>query len=652
MLSAFYDLFIDDDASSVSPSVIVPDANPHAPQPITTETPTLRLASSQLPPPRHPNFDDNMTAFADGALSIHEALSNGDILAGARLWAALTELVNATSSSSTTTRNGSGQNSSRRRRGGGYDSTRIIESDDDGDGVDNDAPSLLLDPRKEMLIDLATRVAAAAVARLRKLDGDIVSGMASPDDARVIWLAAARTAPTIEEPSSIFAGIVRAHFARFTLEKTQKITKNIIYTKKNDAVVHPLLSLHFSIISRVLPPRAAAHFLTSQANIRAAAAIAAAMALEEAVTIVDDDDEVNNIISSSDLPLTQPPLVTAASGIRDARNRSAAAATATAAAAIPTPGPASTALSVLTLVLGEAAAWSTGLMSQDAPHSARFAVALALRSAAANAALECINAYREAAALDATLQMASILVDSASIQPRNGGGGGGGGGGGVVNNNTATTSAGIIQSNGEWAAAAMIAVNTWATKSLEAVTGGGRDDDVDDKVSEREGERVKFKEFELNGGGGGGVDDGLRPILRIIFTTPKGVTCTPPPQYSLFPPLVLSLPAAMAVCDEACDQAAYACALIERYEVLSRRSVGVGMTVLEATDVECAALERAMQRLQSDYVAVEHAFLLNALREATRDPPPLRARALAIKLSDGEGSGGGGGGVAEKLGVQ
>jgi hypothetical protein len=94
----------------------------------------------------------------------------------------------------------------------------------------------------------------------------------------------------------------------------------------------------------------------------------------------------------------------------------------------------------------------------------------------------------------------------------------------------------------------------------------------------------------------------------------------------------------MAICDEACDQISYACAVVERFQTVSLRTLGVsnsGMSAVSlADDAEYSHLERAMQRLQSDYVAIERAFLMNALREATRDPPAPRAQALRTAPSN------------------
>ena len=587
-------------------------------------------------------------AFADGALGVHECLSRWDIASAARLISSLAVLVDASS-----------------------------ETSDVG-------------ARKEMLADLRSRVGAVASMRLAVLAREIAGGAATADAARLMWLAAADAAPEDFRSTDAFAGIVTSQFRSFADDALRGASGG---GSENTCAAtaprpHPLVWRHFNTLTNVLPLAASQRFHAAESDVRAAAAIAAASAEAAAAALAaaarsEDSEEA---AASSDARGTgglkeQWRAAAATPGkIKAAAERAVAVGAAVGAACALPPAPVAGAIKALTAVLSEASVWESNfLRSQDAPPHLCARIAISVREAAQVAAVSGLANVRDAAALDATLRIATALADHAE--------------GRTTRSAYARTVEGVDAVTAAidfWRESALDAVNTaWGGGEMGervrvrgegggggAILGGGSHGD------ERDSRATVSSTDETNcagvGGGGGGMGDdidnlnegGLAALhagsmgrdngnraddgrddsddgvvtLAVTFGTRSRVggagvgppVSQPPP----LPPLSITLEAAVALCNEAADQTSYVCALFSRYDAVSLDALlrvdanagvignvgtagGGGGGGSPAALPPAAALQRSVYALQSDFVSLERAFLLNALAEATRDPPSL-----------------------------
>lgn len=262
-------------------------------------------------------------------------------------------------------------------------------------------------------------------------------------------------------------------------------------------------------------------------------------------------------------------------------------------------------------IIGEAATWLEQIRNQQAPHSARVAVASRLLSACTRVILPCVaDCYRDMS-LEAVLAIARASMDHAE--------------GRASHSDYGTARAWLW----EWdrvECADRQDKNVVEASSQHVVAQpeqGDEEQDADYRMPTlqdlKEAERRRLDEsfalFE-------------EPILLVRFdgTSDRGSASK---AASSLPPIPLPVTVAVAILEGVCDQMCFLAALLEKFVRHAQAVLASGRADEPTRGTD--ELSASLQALQGQYVLLERAYLLNAIQRALAGGPRSNAEATSWK---------------------
>jgi hypothetical protein len=486
------------------------------------------------------------------------------------------------------------------------------------------------DPRVEMLGVLRARVLSDLSRAMRrcKAEGQV-------DEVRELWCPAANLGD--DEATRIFAEVVRDHFQSYAGDVLaqfggQRDEARRAAEAELEAAVLASEARATSSFSAARPhPYLLRHFHTI---------VDAAGVAPEDLMGGDDgegDGEVEVDVFSDDTPggakgpapgdgavdqdefnvydddgpsSTKPPSTTTPSHYSNAHPRGPPARTSSGGVSGGGGGGggAAAAVEALAALLGEATVWMAKILEQPVPRGACSAVAAALHSAAVDAALPVLAAYRADAALDGTIAVAKKLLDFAeertkgsdmarweaweaavrAAMPRGGGPGRGGHPRAARKLNNSSSPDGAAPT-----------ISPSSSSSSSSPFSSPR-------------EPVLLIRFD-DAGAGSRRKPRTEGEAAAAAAYAAAAAAAPFPLSSLGP-LPLTVRGATGVVDEACDQLSFLCNLLERY--LRCVTVALGLGAGDEPSRTDDAVAVAMHGFQGEYVLLERAYLENAVSRA------------------------------------